>query len=63
MKINFILNFSEEIVHGLQFLLFYSDGLKLSRLIFQIFKKNWKSDIFRFYERKTEVILTIFRLW
>ena len=55
MKINFILNFSEEIVHRLQFLLFYSDGLKLSRLIFQIFKKNWKSDIFRFYKEKRKL--------
>ena len=37
MKINFNLIFSEEFVHGLQFLLFYSDGLKLGRFIFQIF--------------------------
>ena len=37
MKINFNLIFSEEIAHGLQFLLFYSDGLTLVRFIFQIF--------------------------
>ena len=58
MKINFNLIFSEEIVHGLQFLLFYYS-------VVSYFKYFRKTENLRFlgFMKKGEVILTIFRLW